>query len=182
MLNPLPRCLTLPIPSAVPVPLGKTRAKVSTFFLPASSKIPSNTDSTNPSWPNTVICDWFNPYNDVPKIESALARDLQLDFVPTMKAFAEGRAEGSFLLSFGDQVNRAVARKFIVVQGEKVFLNKLGRYVNTINTEEVSFSGWTSIKGLSFNKWNEGIFNHIGSQCGGLLDIGYSTKNFLELS
>lgn len=75
-----------------------------------------------------------------------------------------------------------VARRFIVVQGEKVFLNKWDRYVNTINKEEVSFSGWTSIKGLPFDRWNEGTFNHIGSQCGGLLDIGYSSKNFLELS
>lgn len=29
---------------------------------------------------------------------------------------------------------------------------------------------------------NEGTFIYIGNQCGGLLEIGHSTKNFLELS
>lgn len=62
-------------------------------------------------------------------MESAIARDLQLDFVPTMKPFAEGRAV--FFCPSEDQVNRVVARRFIVVQGEKVFLNKWDRYVNT---------------------------------------------------
>lgn len=146
-------------------------------FLQLFSSSKKNHISATNKWEKTILCDWINPAHDLEK--SAIAKECQLHFIPTLLPFSNKKAV-FFCLTLNETI-RVASKGHISWAANSIYLHRYHRMVNAIDSNFSQFRGWISIKGLLFYFWTVETFKSIANQVGPVIEIDEHALNHRNL-